>query len=260
MGKKNDKLWPDGILKPRYEEFRNNKPAVSPRETVKIGNEEFDICWRSLTREQVEWSKWEGWAHVQKQMAATGVDEKYIESTQGIDALNNENELRMLCASMIDPDAWESDKVAAPAFKIENLRSKIEPTQQDFLHSKWWVWQTHKSEGELSDEQVEDLIEEAKKKSPDPRVLTAYGVGGLLISISILAEELRNCQIAKSSDTSYGDEDLNEFSPEADPQLTGLQSLYSRLSASLDEKVDDAVQPLHREIRDLRAKLGAEGV
>lgn len=250
-----DPIWPDGLLKPRYDEWQNPLPAVSPRDTVKIGNDEFEICWRALSREQVGWLEWEARAYIQKQMVATKVDPKDIESVQGLDALNNENELRQLCASMLDPDAWEEKRIQ-PAFKLQTLRSKIIPDQQSRLNKRWWIWQTNKSEGELDDEQVEMLIEEAKKKSPDPAFLTSFGVGGLLICISTLAEELRTLQTVKSLDTTSGDGDLSDSFPDNEPELSSLRSLFTKLSPFLVEEL----QPLRREIEELRAQVKAQEV
>jgi len=260
VAKSHDKIWPDGVLKPRLDEFLSSRPSVSPVDTVKIGDVEHKVCWRALSREQVEWLKMDGLKHVLTMLDATKVNERYVDSSHGIEAINNENELRMLQASMIDPEIWEDQKKAVNVFSLPKLRATITPDEQDRLHHRWWIWQTHKSEGEITDEQIELLIEESKKKSADPVVLTSLGVGGLLICISTLAEELRNCPTEKSSATGSGDKDSIE--PTLDQNLpdNSWQSLFTRLSASLDERIAVALEPRDREIRELRSELNTKKV
>jgi len=87
------KIWPDEVLQPRLDEFLDDLPAVSPRTEVKLSGERMDICFRALPREVIERLKWEGWRWVMDEMEAHRVPPKdFIESAQGIDALNNENQ------------------------------------------------------------------------------------------------------------------------------------------------------------------------
>lgn len=248
-----DKVWPDGILKPRLDEFLDDKPAVSPPVTVPLGSKDVEVCFRALDRQTIEWLKWEAWRYVLTMIEANKLDPKYIESTQGLDAINNENQIRLLHASMIDPEAWEKDKTIAPVFKLEHFREVVVPAELDIMDHKRWTWQTSKTIGQLSDEQIAEIEAEAKKKSPDPAVLMGYGSAGLLICISSMAAQLEILRMSKFSDGSSGDGQSNNPTEDTNPLDNSLQSLFTRLSASLDEKITEAVAPLHREIEQLKA-------
>lgn len=249
------KIWPEEVLRPRLDELFSDEPSVSPPTPIKVAGAEVEICFRALSRQDIEYLKWEGWRRVMDDMEIHKIPPKdFIESAQGVDALNNENQVRLLHAAMIDPKAWEHKSIQ-PAFSLKKLRENAAPEELNAIDDQWVVWQTHKSLDGLTPEQITELREEAKKKSPDIRLLLRYGVGGLWTFTTFLAAECDTLQTNNALLGGGGDPQLMTSTLEGDSESIDSPPWFTRLSASLDEKILESNRDLQTEITKLKEEV-----
>jgi len=123
------------------------------------------------------------------------------------------------------------------------------------IDDQWVVWQTHKSLDGLNVEQIAELKEEAKKKSPDIRLLLRYGVGGVWTFTTFLAAECETLQTSNALLGGGGETPLTTSIPGDDSEQTDSPPWFTRLSASLDDKVVEATKELQAEVVRLKEEV-----
>lgn len=244
----------DEALKPTLDGLLSDTLPVSPPQEVEVGEATLTIAWKALARDHMQVVQLHArkWAH--EQVKKEGLPPEDVDSAFMLDLITNELELRLLHASMVDPN---SQGGLGPALSLHRLRKNIKPGQQSKLNEQWFIWQTAHDHDDLSKEQIDEMIDAAQRG--DYPFLIKFGSGGLLTCITSLVAQLETLQTDKSTDGSSSDPLSSDTSSEPERAVTenSYSSLLARLSASevKTERNKSRIDDLKKEVdRKLRAK------
>lgn len=174
-----------------------DQPVSDPIE-VEIGTARTSIAFKLLSREDITECELLAQKQMLEALDDVGLEGEHLNSPLVADAIENETEIQLLAASMVDP---KSPGGRSPAFSAERLRRSIQPNQQTKLNGQWWIWQTSQDPAEITVDAARDILEDIKKNgNQGVLALIGYGSGMLLSCIIILVEELEKLETAKLSD------------------------------------------------------------
>lgn len=134
---------------------------------------------------------------------------EWREAQVDLDAIRaNRTDILALWAAMVDPDT------DGPACSLEWLEKRMPPDVQEFLATAFAAWKQGISPDGVTQEIVEALIEDVKKKRQEPGLpawlWTQYGYQRLLASVLYLVDLLSIYQSDASSGTSSGEDTPTE--------------------------------------------------
>ena len=236
---------------PTLDELLSAEQPISDPVRVSIGTKRVDVAFKMLSREDITDGELVAQKRVLEQIADLNIPEGHINSPLVAQLIENETELELLAASMVDQN---SSNGRAPAFSAPALRQALQPGQQSDINSKWFVWQTSNDpdqwtdDGEEFDLICENIIEAVKKK--DVGTLIGYGSGMLIACVMRLVSGQSASQIGRSLDGYYSTEASKSSTKEnlattvdrLEGELALMQAQFGKLvsekMAEKDENVD----------------------
>jgi hypothetical protein len=219
---------------------------------VEIGEATLTIAWKALQRREIQILKFKARAWLFDQIKREDIPKEDVDSAFLLDVLNNEVDLRIIHASMVDPN---SEGGRGPALTLAKLRKNIRPGQQTRLQELWWAWQTSADYEDLTEDQIEEMIQAAQVG--DRPFLLGFGAGGLVTSFISLAKEHAILKTIKSTDGGSSEPQSTDTSNELEDPLieNSLPDLLRRLSVlevnqeRNKRRIDDTRAEMDRKLR-----------
>lgn len=202
--KRKNELDGDGLAtetvpgKINIEALLDDEETISPPVEIDVGNTKRKVCFRKISRQQMEKREAAAEGYIVKGNERVGLPYEHINSPLSQERLAAEKELRLIHCAMVDPD---SHKKKAPAFDLAFLRENLTHIQQTRIYDKWIIFHTSEVE-ELSfnEEDINEMVEASKKN--DISYWISAGSTKLISCVHILASRVPdNYQTDKSLDT-----------------------------------------------------------
>jgi hypothetical protein len=245
--------FPEESLKPTLDSLLSDDLPISPPVEVEIGQASLTIAWKPLRRREIQKLKIAARKWAYDEVKAADLPAEEVNNAYFLDILVNEVELRMLHASMVDPN---SKGGRGPAVSLKKLRETIKPGQQTKLNELWWVWQTAHDYDDLTEDQVESMIDAAGRG--DRPFLLGLGSGGLVSSFISLAVRHETLKTANLPDGGSLESLSDDTSKEKGflQNMNNLTEIYARISGMevRIERNKSRIDDVRRDMRNQEKK------
>lgn len=179
------------------EALLDDEELISPSIEVEVGNVKRNVCFRKISRQQMEKREAAAEGYIHKGNERVGLPYEHINSPLSQERLAAEKELRLVHCAMVDPDSTGKH---APAYDLAFLRENLTHFQQTKIYNQWLTWHMKEVDNDpltMNEEQLDETIEAIKKN--DVLYLINVGYNRLVSCVLFLASKVPEDSLTNKS-------------------------------------------------------------
>jgi hypothetical protein len=177
------------------DQLLDHNPPVSAPFKARIGDVEIEVAFKQLAVQPITDSNVDAERVLSNVLKSAGLSTDLLAAQVNFRELEREQSCALLAEALVDPN---SENGRAPAFSYERLRERLLPWQAEILDQKWAAWETRNNISEITDEDIDALIEAEKKSDESAFISTILDCASPVNLIHTLVGRLASSETSKS--------------------------------------------------------------